>query len=50
MEVLENDKLELVQDFIPKAMDYARYRKLVSELAKLGKTPGPNQDRVSFHC
>lgn len=49
MEVLENDKLELVQDFIPKAMDYARYRKLVSELAILGKTTGPNQSEAMIN-
>jgi thiol-disulfide isomerase/thioredoxin len=49
MEVLENDKLELVQDFIPKAMDYSRYRKLVSELAKLGKTTGPNQSEAMIN-
>lgn len=49
MEVLENDKLELVQGFIPKAMDYARYRKLVSELAILGKTTGPNQSEAMIN-
>jgi thiol-disulfide isomerase/thioredoxin len=49
MEVLENDKLELVQDFILKAMDYPTYRKLVSELAKRGKSTGPDQSEAMIN-
>ena len=49
MEVLENDKLELVQDFIAKAMDYPTYRKLVSELAKRGKSTGPDQSEAMIN-
>nr|WP_321415847.1 thioredoxin family protein [uncultured Allomuricauda sp.] len=46
MEIPEKNRLEMVRDYISKAMDYPRYRALVSELAKIGKSTGPNQSEV----
>ncbi|MDF0715135.1 thioredoxin family protein [Muricauda sp. 334s03] len=46
MEVLEQNRLEIVQEYIEKAMDYPRYSELVRQLAKTGKTTGPNQSEV----
>lgn len=49
MEVLEKNRLEIVQEYISKGMDYPRYRELVSQLAKMGKTTGPNQSEAMIN-
>lgn len=46
MEVLEQNRLEIVQEYIEKAMDYPRYSELVRQLAKIGKSTGPNQSEA----
>jgi len=46
MEVLEKNRLEIVQEYIAKGMDYLRYRELVRQLAVLGKSTGPNQSEA----
>ncbi|WP_318310584.1 thioredoxin family protein [Flagellimonas crocea] len=46
MQVLENNKLELVKDYLTKAMDYPRYRELVRQLAIMEKTTGPEQSEA----
>ncbi|WP_127137267.1 thioredoxin family protein [Flagellimonas oceanensis] len=46
MEVLEQNRLEIVQEYIKKAMDYPRYSELVRQLAKIGKSTGPNQSEA----
>ncbi|MCK0161476.1 thioredoxin family protein [Allomuricauda sp. F6463D] len=43
MEVLEKNRLKIIREYIAKGMDYAVYRDLVSQLAKSGKTTGPEQ-------
>lgn len=43
MEVLEKNRLDIVRENIAKGMDYAKYRDLVSQLAKTGKTTGTEQ-------
>ncbi|MFT0714295.1 thioredoxin family protein [Flagellimonas lutimaris] len=46
MEVLEKNRLEIVQEYISNGMDYARYLELVSQLAKNGKTTGNEQSEA----
>jgi len=46
MEVLERNRLEIVQEYIAKGMDYPRYRELVRQLALMGKCTGPNQSEA----
>ncbi|NDV15184.1 thioredoxin family protein [Muricauda sp. TY007] len=46
MEVLERNRLEIVQEYISKGMDYPRYSELVSQLAKTEKSTGPNQSEA----
>ena len=46
MEVLESNRLEMVEEYIAKAMDYQRYRELVRQLALMGKSTGPNQSEA----
>ncbi|MBW8242255.1 thioredoxin family protein [Muricauda oceani] len=46
MEILENNKLEVVKGYLAKAMDYPRYRALVSKLAMTGASTGPNQSEL----
>ncbi len=43
MEVLEKDKLALVQETISKGMDYEQYRRLVQDLVLTGGTTGKEQ-------
>ncbi|WP_375325637.1 thioredoxin family protein [Flagellimonas sp. GZD32] len=49
MEVLEN-RLEIVNEYLAKGMDYGQYRELVDALTKLDKTTGPEQSatRIEF--
>nr|WP_297786245.1 thioredoxin family protein [uncultured Allomuricauda sp.] len=49
MEVLESNRLEIVQEYIAKAMDYSSYSDLVSQLAKNGKTTGPVQSEAMIN-
>lgn len=49
MEVLERNRLEIVQEYISKGMDYPRYRELVGQLAKMGKSTGPNQSEAMIN-
>lgn len=46
MEVLEKNRLGIVQEYISNGMDYARYLELVSQLAKNGKTTGNEQSEA----
>lgn len=46
MEVLESNRLELVQEYITKAMDYPKYLELVRQLAIMGKSTGSNQSEA----
>ena len=46
MEVLEKNRLEIVQEYISNGMDYARYLELVSQLARNGKTTGNEQSEA----
>ncbi|MCR9227470.1 MAG: thioredoxin family protein [Flavobacteriaceae bacterium] len=46
MEILEKNRLEMVQEYISKAMGYPRYRALVSQLALAGGSTGPNQSEI----
>lgn len=46
MEVLEKNRLEIVQEYISKGMDYPRYWELVRQLAIMGKSTGPNQSEA----
>lgn len=46
MEVLESNRLEMVEEYIAKAMNYQRYRELVRQLALMGKSTGPNQSEA----
>lgn len=46
MEVLEKNRLEIVQEYISNGMDYARYLELVSQLTKNGKTTGNEQSEA----
>lgn len=46
MEVLEQNRLEIVQEYLEKAMDYPRYSELVRQLTKIGKATGPNQSEA----
>lgn len=43
MEVLEKDRLALVQETISKGMDYQQYRRLVQDLVLTGGTTGKEQ-------
>jgi len=49
MEVLEKNRLEIVREYIAKGMDYPRYSELVRQLAKMGKTTGPNQSEAMIN-
>lgn len=40
---MEKTNKELIQEALPKAMSYMAYRSLVEQLAKDGKSTGPNQ-------
>lgn len=46
MEILEKNRLEMVQEYISTAMDYPRYRTLVSQLALTGGSTGPDQSEI----
>ncbi len=46
MELLEKNRLEIVQDYMQKTMDYPSYRALVSKLALTGGSTGPNQSEI----
>jgi len=46
MEILEKNRLEIVQDYLQKTMDYPSYRALVSKLALTGGSTGPNQSEI----
>ena len=46
MELLEKNRLEIVQDYLQKAMDYPSYRALVSKLALTGGSTGPYQSEI----
>jgi len=46
MEVLEKNKLEIVQEYISKGMDYSRYLELVRQLVKIEKTTGSIQSEA----
>ena len=46
MELLEKNRLEIVQDYLQKAMDYSSYRALVSKLALTGGSTGPNKSEI----
>ena len=46
MELLEKNRLEIVQDYLQKTMDYPSYRALVSKLALTGGSTGPNQSEI----
>ena len=46
MEVLEKNRLEIVQEYVAKGMDYPRYRELVRQLALMGKSTGPIQSEA----
>ncbi len=46
MEILEKNRLEIVQDYLSTAMDYPRYRAMVSQLALTGGSTGPNQSEI----
>jgi len=50
MEVLQKDKLELVQEGITKGMDFSQYREMVHGYALHGKTTGEMQSepRINF--
>ncbi|MEQ5790243.1 thioredoxin family protein [Muricauda sp. NFXS6] len=49
MEVLEKNRLDIVRENIAKGMDYAKYRDLVSQLAKTGKTTGTEQSEAMIN-
>lgn len=49
MDVLEKNRLEIVLGHIAKGMEYAKYRELVGQLAKTGKTTGPEQTEALVH-
>ncbi|MDF0707226.1 thioredoxin family protein [Flagellimonas okinawensis] len=49
MEVLESNRLEIVKDYISKGMEYPRYRELVSQLAKTGRTTGNLQSEAMIN-
>lgn len=46
MEILEKNRLEMVQEYISTAMDYPRYRAMVSQLALTGGSTGPDQSEI----
>jgi len=46
MELLEKNRLEIVQDYMQKTMDYPSYRALVSKLALTSGSTGPNQSEI----
>ena len=49
MEVLEKNRLEIVQEYISKGMDCSRYRELVHQLAEIGKTTGDEQSEAMIN-
>ncbi|MBR9855070.1 MAG: thioredoxin family protein [Algicola sp.] len=49
MEVLEKNRLEIVQEYLRKGMDYKAYSELVGQLAKTGKTTGPEQSEAMIN-
>ena len=49
MEVLEKNRLEIVQEYISKGMDCPRYRELVHQLAEIGKTTGDEQSEAMIN-
>lgn len=46
MEILDKNRLEIVQDYLQKTMDYSSYRALVSKLALTGGSTGPNKSEI----
>lgn len=46
MDVLEKNRMEIVLESMAKGMQYAKYRELVGQLAKTGKTTGPEQSEA----
>jgi hypothetical protein len=49
MEVLEKNRLDIVRENIAKGMDYGKYRDLVGQLAKTGKTTGTEQSEAMIN-